>query len=1210
MEIAVSAARWVLGKALGPVTDGLLEAWAASAGLGPNIDALKLELLCAKGMLDNAHGREIRSPALKELLLKLQQLAYGADDVLDELEYFRIQDMLDGTYHAADVHDRGCVRGLVLNARHTCRCVKLKLCSGSREGSHRDPDELEDDARKGCLSGICSCGRHAISSMPKLPCIQSNQNGSCMSKITSSTRRAAHNVGKRLTCCSFPGVHNNAHSNIPGNGLARFCSACRSKIKDRKHVLQTPKLKFDRVEISKKMKDIVEKLKPVSAKVSTILDKELLGSAIHKLEVLGSNRTTTQNNTMERPKTTPDIIEPKLYGRDDQKKKLIDGITHGQYFSNDLVVLPIVGPGGIGKTTFTQHVYDEVKSHFEVPIWICVSLSFNVSRLAQEALQKIPKVDNEKENISAQELIEQRLKTKRFLLVLDDMWTCQENEWKKLLAPFGRGEEKDDKEVENRVDFEKFKRELRELGKRLNVENLRTLMLFGRHHGSYNKILGHLFREARALRAIYLSGASYNVGDMLHDFSKLVHLRYLRIKSSKDSNDDICLPTALSRLYHLEVIDLQEWGGCFGFTRHMSNLVKLRHFLVPEHNLQLHSDIIEVGKMKLLQELRSFEVGNEDKGFDLSQLGQLSELGGSFTICSLEKMQAMKEADEARLIQFKRLNKLTLQWGTSQAEKENALEILTPHSNLQHLCIRGHGGTKCPQWLREKLSVKILESLHLDGVAWNAFPPIGELWLANGPHGEISSLDNLVCGKNYESKYSLDIKGKLDLDSTFWNVLAFGNLIGLEKLVVRRCPPLPVHHFCMLSSLKTLNLWYSSSIVFSSSEGESRAKYQFPVECMSIQEWGAGAKELTQLLAYFPKLSELTVWDSEKIAGLGVAEEQATATPVPLPLANKAEDAQIEQHQQQDGATAEEEIAAEGLLLLPSQLQKLRIYGCPELILRSSRADSNTKAGRTGEGKGLQGLRSLRSLEIRGCPRFLSSYSSSSSPPYFPFPSSLEDLSLDGVERDYGLTKLTVRSTPNFFAGSEPSLPHEQEFPSSSSKLQELWTDDVAGILAAPIPALISSSLTKLHFWGDKEVDCFAKGQEEALQLLTSLERIRFWDCDKLQCLPTGLHRLPNLMRLEIVTCAAIRSLPKDGLPGSLQVLAIHNCPAIRSLPKDCLPSSLQKLVIRSCPAIRSLPKVDDLPSSLRELKVCDSESEELRRHCRKLIGIIPIVRA
>lgn len=100
MEVAVSAARWVVSKALAPVTHGVLEAWAASAGLGPNVDALKTQLLYARALLDNAHEREIRSPALKELLHKLRQQAYDADDVLDELEYFRIQDELDGTYQA------------------------------------------------------------------------------------------------------------------------------------------------------------------------------------------------------------------------------------------------------------------------------------------------------------------------------------------------------------------------------------------------------------------------------------------------------------------------------------------------------------------------------------------------------------------------------------------------------------------------------------------------------------------------------------------------------------------------------------------------------------------------------------------------------------------------------------------------------------------------------------------------------------------------------------------------------------------------------------------------------------------------------------------------------------------------------------------------------------------------------------------------------
>ena len=83
---------------------------------------------------------------------------------------------------------------------------------------------------------------------------------------------------------------------------------------------------------------------------------------------------------MDHPKTTPEIIEPKLYGRETEKKSIIDGITHGKYFADDLVVLPIVGPGVLGRQ-LSHNTYKEVKGHFAVTIWVCVSLNFNASRV-------------------------------------------------------------------------------------------------------------------------------------------------------------------------------------------------------------------------------------------------------------------------------------------------------------------------------------------------------------------------------------------------------------------------------------------------------------------------------------------------------------------------------------------------------------------------------------------------------------------------------------------------------------------------------------------------------------------------------------------------------------------------------------------------------------------------------------------------------------
>ncbi|GJN36580.1 hypothetical protein PR202_gb25456 [Eleusine coracana subsp. coracana] len=427
MQAAISAAIWVVGKALSPVVDGFLEAWAASVGLGPNVEELKLQLLYAQAMLNNTRGKEIENPALNELLHKLRDTAYNADDVLDELEYFRIQDALLGTYHAAtevDAAAGGCVCGHLLNAGQACRAVstsKLNLC--------------------------CSASRDTASSDEVLMINQEDQvdGGGCIPKVTSAARNTAlSSVGKRLLCC-FPqsrsandgaqsGMTEDEDPDMPENGPRLYCCAWTSKAQQRKRdVVETPRLKFDRVEISRKMKDIVEQLKPICGMVSTILN----------LELLGSNLKTTRDIAMSnRPKTSPQIIEPKLYGRDDQFKSIVERITDGEYFAKKLSVLAIVGPGGIGKTTFAQHIYQEVKRHFNVLVWICVSLNFNYNKLVHEIVNKIPNVDAQMTSASEEELIEHRLKSKRFLLVLDDIWACQEDEWEKLLALLSKGGEK------------------------------------------------------------------------------------------------------------------------------------------------------------------------------------------------------------------------------------------------------------------------------------------------------------------------------------------------------------------------------------------------------------------------------------------------------------------------------------------------------------------------------------------------------------------------------------------------------------------------------------------------------------------------------------------------------------------------------------------------------------------------------------------------
>ncbi|KAF8659725.1 hypothetical protein HU200_058184 [Digitaria exilis] len=394
MEIAIGAARWVVGSALGPVTDGLLESWAASSELGPNVRALKMELLYAQGMLDNARGHrdDVRSPALAQLLLELGHLAYAADDVLDELDYFRIQDELEGTHETTDdTDDRGLVGGIVLNARHTARAVARNLrfsftSSPPADVIGRDDDdgdEEQEDPKKRCFSIGCS-GRKKTHSPPQDSQRggQAKAQGGCLSmasKFTSSARNTAHAVGKRLPCSSDQ--NDSASTNLPPSKGQFLCCSWPSKAEQSEHSAPVPKLTFDRVELSKKMADIVEMLKPVCAKVATILDMELLGSAIHKLDALRSDDTTAQSTKLHLPRTTtPEIIEHRLYGRDTLK----------------------VGPGGIGKTTFTQHVYNEVKEHF-VPIWVCVSQNFNAIKTVGRLLRNKLTLDHWRKVLESKE---------------------------------------------------------------------------------------------------------------------------------------------------------------------------------------------------------------------------------------------------------------------------------------------------------------------------------------------------------------------------------------------------------------------------------------------------------------------------------------------------------------------------------------------------------------------------------------------------------------------------------------------------------------------------------------------------------------------------------------------------------------------------------------------------------------------------------------
>nr|XP_048318264.1 putative disease resistance protein At3g14460 [Ziziphus jujuba var. spinosa]XP_048318265.1 putative disease resistance protein At3g14460 [Ziziphus jujuba var. spinosa] len=145
---------------------------------------------------------------------------------------------------------------------------------------------------------------------------------------------------------------------------------------------------------------------------------------------------------LPRPPTTSLIEENEVYGRGGDKEAIIK-LLIDDGGSNKVGVIPIVGMGGVGKTTLAQLVYnhDQVKEHFGFKAWVCVSEEFDIYKVTKTILCAVTKshsYDNTDLD-SLQNKLKEVLMGKKYLIVLDDVWNENYVNWENMSRPFRHG---------------------------------------------------------------------------------------------------------------------------------------------------------------------------------------------------------------------------------------------------------------------------------------------------------------------------------------------------------------------------------------------------------------------------------------------------------------------------------------------------------------------------------------------------------------------------------------------------------------------------------------------------------------------------------------------------------------------------------------------------------------------------------------------------
>ncbi|KAM0914597.1 hypothetical protein ACQ4PT_011393 [Festuca glaucescens] len=319
-----------------------LDTWIRQVSFGDDIEKLKSEIRRVGMMVSAVKGRAIGNEPLAQSLAILKELLYDADDVVDELDYYRLQQQVQGVTRdeAQGIHGVERVDETSRGDADTQNSSVGKL----RSMVWKHFKITEKDHGKPVKSVCRYCAK-------EFTCETKNGTSSMSKHINKICKKKPRVLPPNLS--STDDAITDAVPVVIGDS----CSRKRRRVnEDSTQIIasntQTP---WDKDILSSRIQKIASQLQDIRGDLGEFL--KLHGSD------LASSSNHHPTTDLDQHLRTSSFVPRKVYGRVAEKDYIVKMIT--EEISDGVVVLPIVGIAGVGKTTLAQLVYNDTNVQFD-----------------------------------------------------------------------------------------------------------------------------------------------------------------------------------------------------------------------------------------------------------------------------------------------------------------------------------------------------------------------------------------------------------------------------------------------------------------------------------------------------------------------------------------------------------------------------------------------------------------------------------------------------------------------------------------------------------------------------------------------------------------------------------------------------------------------------------------------------------------------------